>query len=269
MNKTLNVLVDRLHAYRRKATGILSWGCPVPAFGDVTNSVIATLGLNPSNREFVDHAGRELAGPQRRLHTLKSLRLARWSDATAEHIEMIQRCCRNYFSANPYNGWFRTLEQIIGGAKCSYYGSTANACHLDLIPYATRCKWTELTSAQRSGLLALAGDALGQVVRHSSLRLLLFNGRTVADNLKRIGDAHFECIEMVDWTLPRRVGAGVVGYGFRGTLTRLSGVDLGRKIGVLGYNHNIQSSFGVSAKVKAGIRRWVSDVASEVLSWDL
>jgi hypothetical protein len=51
---------------------------------------------------------------------------------------------------------------------------------------------------------------------------------------------------------------------FRGTLTQLSGVDLERSIVVLGYNHNLQSSFGVTTSVKKAIAKWVSAEVSEV-----
>ena len=59
------------------ATDMIPWSCPVPAFGDLLNSFVATLGLNPSNREFVDEEGNELEGAARRLHTLRSLSLSR------------------------------------------------------------------------------------------------------------------------------------------------------------------------------------------------
>ncbi len=268
MDEMLSDLLERLDTPRLKATKIIPWSSPIPAFGDLAKSVVATLGLNPSNREFVDDAGKELDGPFRRLHTLTSLRLARWSDATPEHLEMIHGSCRNYFSCNPYNGWFRSLDHILSGASCSYYGVEANACHLDLIPYATTRKWTELTTSQRSSLLTLTADVLGHLLRDSSVRLLLLNGRTVVENLQRIAKVTFDRVEMIDWTLPRQFGTGVAGYAFRGTISRLSGVDLGRPVNVLGYNHNIQSSFGVSTQVKVAIRHWISGVANEVLSWD-
>ncbi len=115
---------------------IIPWSCPVPVFGDSSRAIVATLGLNPSKREFVDDAGVELEGPRRRLHTLKSLELTRWSDATTRHVEQIDNACREYFSLNPYHGWFRSLDAILAGAGFTYYGARANACHLDLIPYA-------------------------------------------------------------------------------------------------------------------------------------
>ena len=62
-----NVAVERLD--------VIQWAAPVISFGNMSQSKIATLGLNPSNREFVDLAGNELCGHERRFHTLKSLNL--------------------------------------------------------------------------------------------------------------------------------------------------------------------------------------------------
>src|SRR2546422_2502451 len=58
----LTTLIDRLDSTAIVATDVIRWGCPVPAFGDLTCSQVATLGLNPSNREFVDDFGQELEG---------------------------------------------------------------------------------------------------------------------------------------------------------------------------------------------------------------
>ena len=46
---------------------------PVVAFGDVRRAKVATLGWNPSKLKFLDSAGNELAGQERRLETLSSL----------------------------------------------------------------------------------------------------------------------------------------------------------------------------------------------------
>ena len=268
MDKMLADLLMRLGSQRSKSSGVIPWSCPVPAFGDLAKATVATLGLNPSNREFVDRAGRELDARLRRLHTLGSLRLSRWSDATSDDRALILSACQTYFSGNPYNTWFQALEQLLSGAKYSYYGADANACHLDLIPFATKCKWTELTTRQRSCLLDLAGDVLGHLLRDSPVKLILLNGGTVVQSFQKTANALLKRVQVSAWTLPRHSGCGVPGYAYRGTITHLAGVHLERPVSVLGYNHNLQSSYGVTTKVKLAIRQWVSDVASEVVSWD-
>jgi hypothetical protein len=261
----LSTLVRRMDSLTAEATDVIPWSCPVPAFGDLSTSLVATLGLNPSNREFVDEAGNELNGPDRRLHTLRSLGLTRWSEADAGHLERIENSCRRYFSRNPYNEWFRSLDRIIAGTRASYYSMFAGACHLDLVPYATRCKWTDLTTRQRSSLLSLSGDTLGLLLRDSPVRLIVVNGRTVIENLQRVAGVALDRVAMGDWTLPRQAGSGVAGFAYRGPVRRLAGVDLGRLVLVLGFNHNLQSSYGVTSEVKDAIRDWITHAANEVI----
>lgn len=260
----LSTLIGRLDEIAVSRTNVIPWSCPVPAFGDLSHAKIATLGLNPSNREFVDESGNELDGPFRRFHTLKSLRLDRWSDAEESHLELIIECCRAYFSRNPYDGWFKRLDHIISGTEVSYYDASPEACHLDLIPYATACKWTELTRDQRSALLSVAGDTLGLLLKNSPVELLILNGHSVVEQFQEIANIPLERQTMDSWVLPRRRGTGVIGLAYNGIVGSLSGIDLGREIVVLGFNHNIQSSFGVTKKVMASIRKWIAEMAPQM-----
>lgn len=278
----LTTLIRRLGDTDLSGSNVIPWSCPVPSFGDLSRSGIATLGLNPSNREFVDDSGKELDGRYRRFHTLKSLGLSQWSDADERHLELIIDSCRAYFSRNPYDRWFKKLDYIISGTKASYYAAPEEAaqlnliplvaiykeraCHLDLIPFATACKWTELNQRQRASLIAVAGDTLGLLLRDSPVRLLILNGQSVVDEFQDIAGVSLEKQEMRDWTLPRRSHPEVLGVSYKGKVRNLSGINLKREILVLGYNHNIQSSFGVTAQVAAAIQHWVAETASEVIS---
>jgi hypothetical protein len=116
--------------------------------------------------------------------------------------------------------------------------------------------------------MLFASDALAYLLRDAPVRVLLLNGRTVVENLQNVAGVTFDRAEMRGWALPRQCGGGVAGYAFRGTITRLAGIDLGRPILVLGYNHNIQSSFGVTAKVRSKIRRWFAAVTKGETLWD-
>lgn len=261
MNAALCTLLERLEDPRLAAANVIPWSCPVPSFGDLSQARVATLGLNPSNREFVDHTGNELDGPVRRFHTLKSLAITRWSDATAGHLRLILESCKAYFRTNPYDTWFKKLDGLISGTGASYYGMSSVACHLDLIPYATSCKWTDLTQCQRSVLFRTAADTLGLLLRDSPVRLLILNGNSVVANLREITDIAFDKKMMPDWALRRRSTSHVTGFSYQGSIRTLAGIRLGREITVLGYNHNIQSSFGVTTKVMESIRRWIAEVA--------
>jgi hypothetical protein len=265
MNGLISTLIRRFEDNARAGTNVIPWSCPVPAFGDLSRSKIATVGLNPSNREFVDGSGNELEGSSRRFHTLKSLGLARWADVNARHLQLIVDSCSAYFSRNPYDRWFRKLDHVISGTTASYYHTSVKACHLDLIPYATARKWTELTQLQRSSLLAMAGDTLGLLLRDSPVRLLILNGRSVVENFQDISGVCLEKHAMSDWALPRQSKRDVAGFAYMGRVRSISGTRLKHEILVLGFNHNIQSSFGVTTGVTTAIRHWIAQTASETI----
>src|SRR5687767_748326 len=104
---TLVRLIDRLEESSSVDAGVIRWGSPVLSFGDPQRAKIATLGINPSNREFVDDRGLALHGPLRRFHTLASLGLPTWSWVESRHLQLMVESYRRYFEGNPYNRWFR------------------------------------------------------------------------------------------------------------------------------------------------------------------
>ncbi|HTD24516.1 MAG TPA: hypothetical protein VK738_17795 [Terriglobales bacterium] len=264
MNATLSTLIKRLYETRLSKTNVIPWSCPVPSFGDVSSARVATLGLNPSNREFVDRSGNELVGPFRRFHTLGSLGLARWSEVKVQHLRQIWDSCRNYFSRNPYDLWFRQLDHLIGETEASYYDASGGACHLDLIPYATECKWTSLSHRQRSLLISVAGDSLALLLRESPVRLLILNGSSVVRNFEKIAEVRLEKKVMNGWMLPRRSRSNVTGIAYNGVVRYVSGIKLKHDVLVIGFNHNIQSSFGVTREVRTSIRHWIGRIADGV-----
>lgn len=265
MHTTLITLINLLDSSLISKMGVIQWGSPVPSFGDLSSSRLATLGLNPSNREFLDEAGNELKGKFRRFHTLKSLGLGSWSDVDARHLSLISESCQQYFHNNPYDRWFKVLDLVISGAGVSFYSETSNACHLDLIPYATAQKWNELSVIQRSTLLSLTGDILGLLVRDSPIKILILNGRSVIEIFQDISDIKLEKQIMPTWLLPRHSTHDIIGIAYSGVTDNLSGIQLGRNLLVLGFNHNLQSSFGVTSKVLEEIQKWVFQSSREFI----
>lgn len=263
---TLVTLLDRMDAAAAREAEVISWGCPVPAFGNPTVSRVATLGLNPSNREFVDDRGVELAGGARRFHTLRSLGLDAWDDADAEHVAKILAACCDYFAGNPYDRWFRRLDTVVSATGSSFYDAASPACHLDLIPYATARKWTSLSTRQRDGLLGLAGDTLGLLLRGSAVRVLILNGQSVVSNFQEATGVALERREMPDWALPRQSGDDVSGFAYYGRIDAVCGFPLPHELFVVGFNHNLQSSYGVTTEVIQAIRSWVGVVTKEALA---
>jgi hypothetical protein len=211
----------------------------------------------------MDNSGNELQGVSRRFHTLKSLGLTSWSDSDSRHLSLILKSCGSYFRRNSYDAWFKKLDQVLFGLRASYYGNAQRACHLDLIPYATARKWTELTGRQRSSLLAVAADTLGLLLRDSPVRILILNGKSVVAQFAEIAGIHLERQPVRTWFLPRQSGPGIAGFAYWGVVYALSGIQLGRGLLALGFNHNLQSSFGVTREVIKAIRGWIPRAASK------
>ncbi len=262
----LTTLIDRLGSDAVIGTDIIPWSCPVPTFGDLTNPQLATLGINPSYREFVDPSGEELQGELRRFHTLESLGLETWAEADARHLELILDTYRSYFFCNPYNAWFKKLDFAIAGANVSYYDSPSTACHLDLVPFATIRRWTELSAQQRSSLVAVSGDTLGMILRDSQVRVLILNGSSVVKGFQSVAGVSLRAEEIPAWSLRRRSSANVKGVAYTGVAATVSGIKLDRQLKVLGFNHNIQSSFGVTMEVITAIREWITRT-TEATGW--
>lgn len=259
MYKELALLFERMTHPELTEIGLIDWGSPIPSFGNLQSAKVATVGLNPSNKEFVDNAGNELDGVFRRFHTLKSLGLQQWKDAENDHYDLIIDYCFNYFQRNPYDGWFKKLDYIISGSNVSYYFPSYDACHLDLIPFATFNKWTDLTSEEKSILLDKSCEFLGIFLNASQIEVIVLNGQTVVDNIQQIATVEFKKTHKEEWTLPRKSSEGVAGYSYEGEIRCIGSVSLNRSIKVLGYNHNIQSSFGVTKKVQNSIRNWITE----------
>ena len=145
----------------------------------------------------------------------------------------------------------------MSGTGASYYRAGRTACHLDIVPYATHKKWSSLGPRRRQALLRLGGDSLAELLRLSSVDVLVLNGSSVRRRFVGSTGVALAKRVMPGWSLPRRSGREVAGSAYEGVLESVEDVDLGRQILVLGFNHNIQSSFGVTKEVIHKIRAWV------------
>lgn len=236
----------------------MTWTCPVPYFGKLRNSTLATLGINPSNREFVDVAGEELDGDSRRFPTLGSLGLQTWVDASSLDVSAIVSACDGYFVGNPYSRWFDTLDALMRPAGASYYSVDSPAAHLDLVPYATHVKWGALRQDQQRALLQCGRDLVASLLRDSAVELLILNGASVVRQFEEVADLDLTRDHNPAWDLPRRGSAQISGLAYTGSVDHIGGVDLGRSIAVAGFNHNLQSSFGVTKRAGEAIARWIA-----------
>jgi len=104
------------------------------------------------------------------------------------------------------------------------------------------------------------------MLRDSSIRVLILNGRSVVDHLEEVANIKLERRLKRIWSLRRESGLDVAGMAYEGVIDKAAGIDLGREVLILGYNHNLQSSFGVTTQIIQAIRSWVSRTA-EGTSW--
>ena len=130
---------------------------PVVSFGNPMRARIATIGLNPSYKDFLNKDRSPLPESQRCLATLPSLGIQRYDEINDQIAVKIIDKCAKYFDKPSYKEWFRPLDEILrNGASASYYSKEAclhTACHLDLSPWATSDTWKNLSDPVRLRLM--------------------------------------------------------------------------------------------------------------------
>jgi hypothetical protein len=266
MYGAMTTLLEVLDTHQLTDLDVIGWGCPVPFFGHLESARLATVGINPSNREFVGVDGNELVGHDRRLPTLGSLGLSSWSQADFIALRSILLACREYFEHNPYDNWFGALQRIIGPTGHSYYAPRSDACHLDIVPWATTGKWGTLSPAARRKLVERAAQALVDMIVSSPLTMLVLNGQEVVRQFEALLGNALHAQRVSDWDLPRRSGGAVPGMAYCSRISSIAQIPLDRDLLVIGYNHNLQSSFGITIAVRDRISEWIN-AQHRTLTW--
>jgi hypothetical protein len=203
---------------------------------------VATLGINPSAREFVV-GGRLLVGEERRLASLASLGADRLDGLTDSQVARVVDDCATYFRRRPYRRWFDPLDRLLrAGAGVSYYDGSA--CHLDLVQWATEPIWGRIPDrGVRNALLEDGTPQLRAQLTREKVRLVLLNGRQVVDQVAAVGLAELD--EVSRLAFGRSNCRLYVGSG-SGTLWA-------------GWSTNLQSSWGVSATFTAELSVWLTE----------
>jgi hypothetical protein len=264
MNALISSLLTSYADARVREAGVIPWSSPIPVFGSLETSRVATVGLNPSNREFVDLRGAELIGNDRRFETLRSLGLQSWKGAERHHVSRIAASLLQYFERNPYDAWFKRLDGLISATRASFYAGTAS--HVDLTPFATFPKWSALSAKHKKVLLHMSGNTVALMVRDSPIRVLVLNGASVVYSFQKLFSLQLEVAIKQQWSLRADANAPVLGYAYRGETASLGDVALRRSLLILGFNHNIQSSFGVTRHIVRGIQRWIGSSSERYLA---
>jgi hypothetical protein len=229
----INVVTDvpdyieaRIRQRRPAGGAVVAGSTPVVAFGDVRKSKVATLGWNPSKREFLDGGGNELQGDERRLETLKSIGVNDLADAPGEFVNRVFQGCCNYFHRTPYGRWFNKLERLLKQVNASYYDGSA--CHLDFVQWATDPVWGKLHEIEKTKLIDADLPFLTRQLSQEKFQLLLLNGTGIMEAYENYLGGKLTEVPLSD---PGRLKlfAGTSAEGLK----------------VVGWNINLQTSRGV------------------------
>ena len=221
---------------------------PVISFGDVLIAEVATIGINPSRREFDD--GVWLSGPSRRLATLESLAAEPGQPLTEEQAQQVVEDCNQYFTRNPYYRWFKRLDDLLArSVGASYRDGTA--CHLDLVQWATDPVWGKLKDRNTAEAFLEEGRPhLEHLLAESNVHLVLAAGRAVVTQLQRIG--------LVRWQEVEKIPLGPITCTlFRGT---------GDGISYAGWSTNVQRQPWVSNEFLSRLAESVATLAAPVVT---
>jgi hypothetical protein len=158
---------------------------PVLFFGDLFKAEMATVGLNPSDQEYLSRDGALLRGRAQRFATLESLgardRFSLTDDQCAEAV----RWMRHYYDAGkPVYGWFAGLTRVVRGFGASFVDGTA--AHLDLVQDATSPVWSALPESAQAALLEQDLPFLEWQLRAFPLRAVICTGKTVGVHVRRL-----------------------------------------------------------------------------------
>jgi hypothetical protein len=167
--------------------GVIPKTTPVISFGDFTSAKIATLGINPSAKEFMS-GGKLLVGENKRLSD---------EELGTYNPTDIWFKCKYYFRGNPYWSWFNHLEELLLQVGASY---KTNACHLDLSPWATDPIFGSLNPQQQQNLLNHDRDFLNWQIVESPIRTVLFNGSTVYKTIEAAQNYHLQKVGEISYT---------------------------------------------------------------------
>ena len=210
--------------------GVLRGSTPVVSFGHPLVPAVATLGINPSSSEFLDRSGSLLADSDRRLATLPSLGVVDYAELNSVLAAQIVDDCASYFERRPYR-WFTPLDRILRSALAvSYFDG--NACHLDLVQWATDPLWGQLDEVQRAQLLADDHPFLVQQLQAEHYRVVVVNGRTALQWVERAG--------LTRWREVRRLAGPPAAFLYAG--------DTATPV-FIGWSCNLQSQAGAPRHV--------------------
>ncbi|MGH2532607.1 MAG: hypothetical protein ACRDJW_09900 [Thermomicrobiales bacterium] len=243
---------ESLHARLRRAPSrfTVPESLPILFFGDLLTARIATVGLNPSRREYTDKRDRELDGPQRRFETLRSLGATDRAILSPEQCNKAVATMRAYYRpSGPAYSWFAPLVRVVRGMGFEY--ATGDVAHLDLVQEATDPTWSALNAKHPDEALALRtadGPFLRWQMEAFPLNVLVCNGRTVFDGVCQLTEAEFVASHKIA-RLNCHVAVAKVG---------------GRRLGVIGWNIPLARPTGLTSEDQVALGRHFAQHLAEL-----
>lgn len=182
---TDDLIRQRLHQRLRREPRpfTVPGSTPVLFFGDLFRARVATVGLNPSDQEFLGRDKQPLQGEARRFETLESLSAISRASLTNAQCATTIETMRSYFEpGRPVYGWFKALSRVTEALGASF--PEGEAVHLDLVQEATTDKWSALPRTERDALLHGDLPFLEWQIRTFPLEIVVCTGKTVADHVR-------------------------------------------------------------------------------------
>jgi hypothetical protein len=232
--------------------GVIQDSTPIVFFGNIEKSNVATLGLNPSKREFLSQDDSLLDGSEKRVETLKSLGVSKLSNLTDIQVRRVYDACMSYFrkeqGGNPYTRWFDQLDNhMLKKLGVSYYSDTA--CHLDIVQWATQPIWRHLDKETQQKLIQNDIKYLENQLFEYEIRTLLINGNGVHNEF---------CKYFKPKVLKQeKIVLNTTGVTETCEVYQLELVLHGRMITAYAWSKNLQSTYGMTNNMKQAISNWI------------
>ena len=191
--------IERILEKKPIGAPIVKNSTPVISFGDPNKALAATVGINPSSKEFLDGKNEILPIEKKRLVDLDLLGRTSLNDLTVEDAEKIIDGCYNYFDKEKYyKKWFAQMQEfVLTPTGYSYFDGTA--CHLDLIQWATDPVWGSINNKDvQELLLEKDKEFFKYQISNYNFETVFLNGKTVLQQVEKLGivDMH-EVAEIV------------------------------------------------------------------------
>ena len=168
-------------------TPVVKNSTPVVSFGNPYKALVATVGINPSSKEFLDNKNNILPQDQKRLVDLDSLNKTNLNQLDEKDAERIIESCYNYFKTGNHYKWFDQMEEhVLEPTGYSYFDDTA--CHLDLIQWATDPVWSGIKSKEvQNMLLEQDKEFFIHQINKYNFETVFLNGKTVVEQVEKLG----------------------------------------------------------------------------------